>query len=36
MIQTAMDEQNSPIFTQAKLEYTNQLIDILHLIYLME
>ena len=24
-----MDEQNSPIFTQAKLEYTNQLIDIL-------
>lgn len=29
MIQTAMDEQNSPIFTQAKLEYTNQLIDIL-------
>ena len=24
-----MDEQNSPIFTQAKLEYTKQLIDIL-------
>ena len=24
-----MEEQNAPIFTQAKLEYTNQLIDTL-------
>ena len=24
-----MDEQNAPVFTQAKMEYTNQLIDIL-------
>ena len=29
MIQTNMDEQNSPIFTQAKLEYTKLFIDIL-------